>query len=113
MDEKEAVFRQRRRMRYMYLHLVAYGTAVLALFVSDLMTPGPVWFHWPAMVWGVFMGGHFLYCKSLQLAHDEEWADSRVEKLRMQSYDLGHIRAIDLSSRKNGEPDATLGEPRR
>jgi|GEM_PF-689352 len=112
MDENVAEIRQRKRMRHMYLHLTAYSTAVVALFISDLMTPGPLWFHWPAMVWGVVMGAHFLYCKSLQLAHDEEWADSRVEDIRMKSYDLGHIRAIDLSSKKTDEPDVSVGKPR-
>lgn len=99
MADREALLRQRRRMRRMYLHLIAYVTGVVGLFVSDYLTPGAVWFHWPAMVWGAAMGVHYLYCKSLQVAGDEEWADSRTKLIRLKSYDLGHIRAIDPSSR--------------
>ncbi|MEX2617952.1 MAG: CBS domain-containing protein [Alphaproteobacteria bacterium] len=78
----------------MHLHLVAYVTGVLGFMISDYLTPGPLWFHWPAMAWGVVMGVHFLYCKTLQLGGNEAWADERAADIRGKSYDVGHIRSI-------------------
>jgi hypothetical protein len=111
MADREAAYRQQRRMRRMYLHLIAFSAGVVGLFVSDYFTPGRPWFHWPAMAWGAVMLAHYLYCKSMQVAHDEAWADERSRDLRMKSYDLGHIRAILRSPKKYGEPDSRH-EPR-
>jgi len=93
----------------MYLHLIAFTTGVIGLGVSDYLTPGPMWFHWPVMVWGAVMGVHFLYCRSLQVAQNEQWADKRATDIRMKSYDLGHIRAIDQSSKKNNGSGSPTG----
>jgi undecaprenyl pyrophosphate phosphatase UppP len=96
MADKDSAYAQRRRMRFMHLHLVAYVTGVIGFMISDYLTPGPLWFHWPVMAWGVVMGVHFLYCKTLQLAGNDAWAAERAADIRGKSYDLGHIRAIEI-----------------
>ncbi len=107
MADRDSVYAQRRRMRFMHLHLVAYVTGVIGFFISDYLTPGPLWFHWPVMAWGVVMGVHFLYCKTLQLAGDEAWADERAADIRGKSYDLGHIRAIQVAPKLWQKKDET------
>ena len=84
-------------------HLIAYGCASVIFFVADSLMAGAQWFHWPVMAWGVIAGAHFLYCKSLNV--DEAWAERRVLDLRVKSYDLGHILAIDETHREKHRRD--------
>lgn len=84
-------------------HFLVYLCAAPALFLIDRMVSDGWWFHWPVLVWGVALLGHYPYAKIVRV--DDEWARRRARELRLKSYDLGHIGEIE---RSYGE-----GRPRR
>jgi hypothetical protein len=49
---------KRRRARYQQ-HLWSYIIVITALFLINLMAPGPWWFQWPMQVWGVGLALHY------------------------------------------------------
>ena len=81
-----------RAMRRLRRHILAYATVSGALFLIDLLTPGPWWFLWPIFGWGVAVAAHWLYVKSVHI--DEAWTQQRTEDIRHQAHDLGHIEDI-------------------
>jgi len=83
----------KRRARTLRLHLIAYCCASIVFFAVDFFMVGVLWFHWPVMAWGAVAGVHVLYCKSVDV--DSDWAERRAIDVRLKSYDLGHIIAID------------------
>jgi hypothetical protein len=85
-DERDRALRRLRR------HVLAYATVICALFLINLLTPGPWWFLWPMFGWGVALAAHWLYVKSVHI--DEVWAQRRTEDIRLQAHDLGHIEDI-------------------
>ena len=101
----------RSRRRALRHHLVAYGCASLAFFVADSFMAGAQWFHWPVMAWGAVVGVHVLYRKCVNV--DEDWAERRAIDVRLKSYDLGHITAIDDHYRKEYSREPSIGSPRR
>ena len=78
-----------RRLRR---HILVYAAVNGALFLIDLLTPGPWWFLWPMLGWGVAVAAHWLYVKSAHI--DDDWTQRRTEDIRLQAYDLGHIEDI-------------------
>lgn len=103
-DEGTAV-----RMRAMRLHLIVYGCASIAFFIADSLMAGAPWFHWPVMAWGAVAGVHVLYCKSVDV--DEDWAERRAIDIKLKSYDLGHIAAIEEAYKKEHPRDHSTGPP--
>lgn len=97
-----------RRNRQLRLHFVCFASVVIALAVIDIGFSEARWFHWPAMAWAVVFSIHFLYCKSHSV--DDEWAEERASRLRINSYDLGHIREIEDSYKKNMASDQSEAE---
>ncbi len=85
--ERDRAFRRLRR------HILAYVAVNGALFLIDLLTPGPWWSLWPMFGWGVALAAHWLYVKSVHI--DEVWAQQRTEDIRLQAHDLGHIEDIE------------------
>ncbi len=81
-----------RAVRRLRRHILAYAAVNGALFLIDLLTPGPWWFLWPMFGWGVALAAHWLYVKSVTI--DEDWAQQWTEDIRLQAYDLGHIEDI-------------------
>ncbi len=79
-----------RRLRR---HILVYAAVNGALFLIDLLTPGPWWFLWPMLGWGVAVAAHWLYVKSVTI--DDDWAQRRTEDIRLQASDLGHIEDIE------------------
>lgn len=67
--EYNAAFRQVRRLRRFYAHLVVYLAVNAGLLVINLLsTPGRLWVAWPLAGWGIailihgfgtFLGGSF------------------------------------------------------
>ncbi len=90
--KRERAFRRLRR------HTLVYATVICALFLIDLLTPGPWWFLWPMIVWGVALAAYWLYLKSVYI--DEIWAQQRTEDIRLQAHDLGHIEDIQMRYEK-------------
>ena len=82
-----------RAIRRLRRHILAYVAVNGALFLIDLLTPGPWWFLWPMFGWGVAVAAHWLYVKSVNI--DDDWAQRRTEDIRLQAYDLGHIEDIE------------------
>ena len=95
--------------RYLPLHIAIYLVTCTILAVLDYSFFETRWFYWPAMVWGVVLGVHILYCKSLSV--DESWAEARADKLREKSYDLGHIMKIEEEYKESVEASAPADEP--
>ncbi len=91
-DERDRALRRLRR------HILAYATVICALFLINLLTPGPWWFLWPMFSWGVALAAHWLYVKSVHI--DEVWAQQRTEDIRLQAHDLGHIEDIQMRHEK-------------
>ena len=100
-----------KRSRALQLHLIVYGCASVVFFIADQVMTGAQWFHWPVMAWGVVAGIHLLYCKSIDV--DQDWAERRAIDVRLKSYDLGHISAIDESFRKDHPQDPSSRPPDR
>jgi hypothetical protein len=103
MTAQGDVEQRRVRARQLRLHFACYAVVVAGLAVLDLNLSEARWFHWPAMAWGALFCTHFLYCKSL--AVNDEWVEERTSRLRINSYDLGHIRNIEDSYNKDLPPE--------
>ncbi len=84
--ERDRAFRRLRR------HILVFAAVNGALFLIDLLTPGPLWFLWPMFGWGFALAAHWLYVKSVNI--DDDWAQRRTEDIRLQAHDLGHIEDI-------------------
>ena len=82
-----------RAVRRLRRHIMAYAAVNGALFLIDLLTPGPWWFLWPMLGWGVVLAAHWLYLKSVNI--DDDWVQQRTEDIRLQAHDLGHIEDIE------------------
>ncbi len=85
--ERDGAIRRLRR------HILAYAAVGGALFLIDLLTPGPWWFLWPMFAWGVAVAAHWLYVKTVNI--DDEWVERRTEDIRLQASDRGHIEDIE------------------
>ncbi len=86
-------------IRLLRRHILAYAAVNGALFLIDLLTPGPWWFLWPMFGWGVAVAAHWLYVKSVTI--DDDWAQRRAEDIRLQASDRGHIESIRESYEKS------------
>ncbi|MBL4719622.1 MAG: 2TM domain-containing protein [Alphaproteobacteria bacterium] len=84
-------------------HRLAYLCVNVALFAIDALLGGAWWFHFIAFIWGLALMIHFMVVKSLNV--DDAWVEDRVIKLRISSYDLGHIIQISDNYNKDNEED--------
>jgi hypothetical protein len=59
--EKERVRKTRllRRKSRFYRHLWSYFIVIGALLLINILTPGPWWFQWPALGWGIGLAFNF------------------------------------------------------
>jgi len=99
--ERDRAFRRLRR------HVLIYAAVIGALFLIDLLTPGPLWFLWPMFGWGFALAAHWLYVKSVNI--DDDWAQRKTEDIRLQAHDLGHIEDFEQRHEKaeaRRQPDA-------
>ena len=106
-DASDETTKRDRAIRRLRRHVLAYAAINGALFVIDLLTPGPWWFLWPMFGWGVAVAAHWLYVKSVHI--DEVWVQQRTEDIRLQAQDLGHIEDIQMRHEKaeaRGQPGA-------
>ena len=59
--DAEVYRRARARMlarKGFFIHATVYVAVNLMLFLIDLVTPGPVWFFWPLIGWGIGLAAH-------------------------------------------------------
>lgn len=92
---------ERDAARYLRIHLGAYGLGIGILLAVDLLALPGWWFFWPTLVWGCLLLLHYFYVKSIQV--DRDWVEARVEDVRLNAYDLGHIESIE-ERYKEGPP---------
>lgn len=60
-DERYELARQRvQRIRGFYVHLAVYCIVNAGLLAINLLTPGPLWFFWPLVGWGIGLSAHGL-----------------------------------------------------
>ena len=61
MFKKERERRERllRRKARFHRHLGSYIIVIGALLILNTMTPGPWWFQWPALGWGIALALNF------------------------------------------------------
>ena len=59
--EKERARKRRllRRKARFYRHLWSYLIVIGALLLINILTPGPWWFQWPALGWGIGLAFNF------------------------------------------------------
>ena len=59
--EEERAHRKRllRRKARFHRHLWSYIIVIGALLIINIMTPGPWWFQWPALGWGIGLAFNF------------------------------------------------------
>ena len=59
--QKERARRRRlaRRKARFHRHLASYIIVIGALLIINIMTPGPWWFQWPALGWGIGLALNF------------------------------------------------------
>ena len=65
-EDKEEFQRERarkkrllRRKAHFHRHLWSYLIVIGALLLINLLTPGPWWFQWPALGWGIGLAFNF------------------------------------------------------
>ena len=59
--EKESIRKKRllRRKTRFHRHLWSYVIIIGALLILNVLTPGPWWFQWPALGWGIGLAFNF------------------------------------------------------
>ena len=66
---------KRRKIKF-YRHLGSYLFVIGALFLMNVITPGPWWFQWPALGWGIGLAFQF---KAMFFA-GEKGSDKQIKK---------------------------------
>ncbi|MFC1534803.1 2TM domain-containing protein [Thermodesulfobacteriota bacterium] len=56
---KARKLRMVRRKAKFHRHLWSYIIVIGALILFNIFTPGPWWFQWPTLGWGIGMAFHF------------------------------------------------------
>jgi len=57
--EKARRTRRRRRKARFHRHLWSYIIVIGGLLLINIVTPGPWWFQWPALGWGIGLAFNF------------------------------------------------------
>jgi hypothetical protein len=57
--EKARRTRLRRRKAHFHRHLWSYIIVIGGLLLINVVTPGPWWFQWPALGWGIGLAFNF------------------------------------------------------
>jgi hypothetical protein len=96
----KAAYRLRR-------HALLFAAVNAGLFVGDLLLPGPVWFIYPLLFWGTALVIHAFLVRAIHL--DPAWAEQRTRRLRLLSYDQGHIAQIEAAPFGAAGPAASAG----
>ncbi|TXT39331.1 MAG: hypothetical protein FD135_2295 [Comamonadaceae bacterium] len=79
--EEQLAFRQVRRVKGFYLHLIKYIAVIAVLFlINFIATPHKIWAMWPALGWGVGVLIHAATVFEWTLFLGAEWEKKQVEK---------------------------------
>jgi len=77
-------WRRVRSLRVFYNHATVYVIANFVLLLIDVATPGPSWFYFVMLGWGLFLGLHALYAYELVPWSTLDWEHRTVRKLMEQ-----------------------------
>ena len=86
MEEQEQQRYERARARVQaikgfYTHATAFVVVNLGLFLINLFTPGPWWFFWPLIGWGIGLGVHALNVFGLGGRLGQDWEERKTREL--------------------------------
>ena len=84
--EIDAEVYRRARARMMarkgfFIHATVFGGVNLLLFLIDMVTPGPTWFFWPLMGWGVGLAAHGVVTYQPFSLFGGAWEDRTMARL--------------------------------
>lgn len=80
LDEQLALSKV-RKLKGFYIHLTQYVLVITGLCILNLVThPGRLWFHWPAMGWGLGVLAHAASVFQWMPFFGPEWEKKQVEK---------------------------------
>ena len=91
--ENGTALRDRRLLRWLAIHEVAFALVILPLNLLNISQGAPWWAFWPSMGWGIVLMIHVFIVKSITV--DEEWVQERAMELREHSYDFDHMKDIE------------------
>jgi len=79
-DEQYRLARQRvHRLRGFYVHVIVYLAVNALLFAINLLTPGPLWFYWPLLGWGIGLIAHGLTLSGFAFL-GPEWEQRKIRE---------------------------------
>jgi len=70
-----------KQIKGFYTHASAYIVVNIMLFVINLLTPGPWWFYWPLLGWGIGLGVHALNVFVLGGRLGRDWEERKTREL--------------------------------
>ena len=76
--------RLKRRKAGFYSHLWSYIMVNTVLLLINILTPGPFWFQWPLLGWGIGLACHF---KAVFFSSRRRFS----QKIKIRPYRTGHI----------------------
>jgi uncharacterized membrane protein len=73
--------RQVAKLKGFYGHLSVYAIVMSILGVINSLTPGPWWFQWPLLGWGIGVALHALGVFVLDRAFGPAWEEKKIDEL--------------------------------
>lgn len=92
------------------VHAGIFSIVNAAVLLGLVFIPAARGYWWAIAIWGAILGGHYVVARTIDI--DEEWVDQRTDDLRMNSYDLGHIREIQTGYEDGHPIDRTSKDPK-
>jgi 2TM domain len=83
MDEEQKQEQARRkvaRLKAFYAHLTVYVLVITMLFFINLLTPGPWWFQWPLIGWGIAVALQALGVYGFDRVFGPEWEQKKYDE---------------------------------
>lgn len=85
-------------------HVSVYLVSTVVFVILDLLTDGNWWNFWVMVIWFIILSVHYFAAGTVDV--DDDWANERVEDLRVSSYDYDHIGSIKHRVKTN-DPSVT------
>ncbi|MBV9454350.1 MAG: 2TM domain-containing protein [Rubrobacter sp.] len=85
MNQEQQRYEQARarvkQLKGFYTHAIVYVVVNIVLFVINLLMPGPWWFYWPLLGWGIGLGVHALNVFVLGGTVGRDWEERKIKEL--------------------------------
>lgn len=92
------------------VHAGIFSIVNAAVLLCLIFIPAVRGYWWIIAVWGAVLGCHYVIARTIRI--DKDWVDRRTDDLRMNSYDLGHIREIQAGYQDGHPIDRTQSDPK-